>query len=173
MDDNYLIATSVEGYIYFYKLSQEYMNNISKDNNLINSTEEKNKINNKLRFLQKFMENDTNNSKKEHVKYLIDKFQKSEEMTIEDLKLLDSFYKERKKNQKEDKKEVIEKPLIELKEEKPQDYDDEENENNNGVKNNINNNKNDINYLSRSKIFENGLTQVGSNENILKKIELV
>ncbi len=169
MDDNYLIATSVEGYIYFYKLSQEYMNNISKDNNLINSTEEKNKINNKLRFLQKFMENDTNNSKKEHVKYLIDKFQKSEEMTIEDLKLLDSFYKERKKNQKEDKKEVIEKPLIELKEEKPQDYDDEENENNNGVKNNINNNKNDINYLSRSKIFENGLTQVGSNENILKK----
>ena len=169
MDDNYLIATSVEGYIYFYKLSQEYMNNISKDNNLINSTEEKNKINNKLRFLQKFMENDTNNSKKEHVKYLIDKFQKSEEMTIEDLKLLDSFYKERKKNQKDDKKEIKEKPLIELKEDKPKDNDDEENENNDDVKAHENNNRNDRNYLSRSKIFENGLTQVGSNENILKK----
>ena len=169
INDNYLIATSVEGYIYFYKLSQEYMNNITKDNNLINSTEEKNKINNKLKFLQKFMENDNNNSKKEHVKYLIDKFQKSEEMTIEDLKLLDSFYKERKKNQKDDKKEIKEKPLIELKEDKPKDNDDEENENNDDVKAHENNNRNDRNYLSRSKIFENGLTQVGSNENILKK----
>ena len=175
MDDNYLIATSVEGYIYFYKLSQEYMNNIYKDNNLINSTEEKNKINNKLRFLQKFMENDTNNSKKEHVKYLIDKFQKSEEMTIEDLKLLDSFYKEKKKyNSKDDKKEVKEKPLIKLKEEKPKDKDDEENENNDNENddnenNHENNNRNDRNYLSRSKIFENGLTQFGSNENIVKK----
>ena len=104
MDDNYLIATSVEGYIYFYKLSQEYMNNISKDNNLINSTEEKNKINNKLKLLQKFMENENSLSKNEHVKYLIDKFQKSEEATIEDLKLLDSYVKEGKKNQKEENK---------------------------------------------------------------------
>ena len=168
INDNYLIATSVEGYIYFYKLSQEYMNNISKDNNLINSTEEKNKINNKLRFLQKFMENDTNNSKKEHVKYLIDKFQKSEETTIEDLKLLDSFYKENKKNYKDDKKEVKEKPLIELKEDKPKDNDDEENENNDNSHENINKNDNK-GFLTRSKIFENGLTKINSNENLLKK----
>jgi hypothetical protein len=100
LNDNFLIATSVEGYIYFYKLSQDYVNNLAKDNNLINSTEEKNKINNKLKLLQKFMENENSLSKNEHVKYLIDKFQKSEEATIEDLKLLDSYVKEGKKIKK-------------------------------------------------------------------------
>jgi hypothetical protein len=114
------------------------------------------------------MENDNNNSKKEHVKYLIDKFQKSEETTIEDLKLLDSFYKENKKNYKDDKKDVKEKPLIELKEDKPKDNDDEENENNDNSHENINKNDNK-GFLTRSKIFENGLTKINSNENLLKK----
>jgi len=39
LDDNYLIATSVEGYIYFYKLNQILIKNMQKNNDLINSTE--------------------------------------------------------------------------------------------------------------------------------------
>ena len=71
--------------------------NLQKNNDLINSTEEKKIINNKLKLLQKFMENDASLSKNEQVKYLLDKFQRSEETTIDDLKKLNVFVKEGKK----------------------------------------------------------------------------
>ena len=96
LNDNFLIATSIEGYLFFYKLNQNLINKLKKDNELIKSTEERNIINNKLKLLQKFMENDTSLSKNSQVKNLLDKFQQSEEATIEDLKLLDDFVKDGK-----------------------------------------------------------------------------
>ena len=140
LNDNFLIATSIEGYLFFYKLNQNLINKLKKDNELINSTEERNIINNKLKLLQKFMENDTSLSKNSQVKNLLDKFQQSEEATIEDLKLLDGFVKDGKKNHK-DISDASKQPkeVIELKEEKPNNNDDQENENING--NNQDNNK--------------------------------
>ena len=61
------------------------------------------------------------------------------------------------------KKMLKKKPLIELKEDKPKDNDDEENENNDNSHENINKNDNK-GFLTRSKIFENGLTKI----NIMK-----
>ena len=165
LDDNYLIATSIEGYLFFYKLNQDLIKKLKKDNELINSTEERNIINNKLKLLQKFMENDTSLSKNSQVKYLLDKFQQSEETTIEDLKTLDGFVKEGKKNHK-DISDDAKKPkeVIELKEEKPNNNDDQENENINE-----NNNKNKLEFLNKSNIFERGLRDRTSTDSSLFK----
>jgi hypothetical protein len=156
LDDNYLIATSVEGYLYFYKLNQELIQNLKKNNDLINSTEEKKIINNKLKLLQKFMENDASLSKNEEVKNLFDKFQRSEETTFEDLKKLNGFVKEgKKKHQDINEENKINKPkeVIELKEEKPNNNDDQENENNDNENKDLQNDNN-IFLLNKSKIFK-------------------
>ena len=71
LDDNYLIATSIEGYIYFYKINQNFISKLKKDKILINSSEEKNIINNKLKLLQKLLENDVSLSKNSQVKSLL------------------------------------------------------------------------------------------------------
>ena len=168
MDDNYLLATSVEGYVYFYKLNQEFINKLSKDQNLVNSTEERAIINNKLKLLQKFMENDNSLSKNEQVKFLIEKFQKSEETTLDDLKMLDGFVKEGKKTQKtddKDKEKPKKNPLnYNLKEDKPNNNDDVENDNNEN-----DNNKNDVSKnLNKSIFFEKGLKE-NESSNLLKK----
>ena len=159
LDDNYLIATSVEGYIYFYELNQDLIKTLQKNNDLINSTEEKKVINNKLKLLQKFMENDASLSKNDQVKNLLDKFQRSEETTIDDLKILNVFVKEGKKKYQdinEENKIKKSKEIIELKEDKPNNNDDLENENNDeGTKNNLNNNI----LLNKSKIFEKELRE--------------
>ena len=84
LDDNYLIASSIEGYLYIYKLNTDLIKKLQKDNELINSTEEKIIIKNKLLLLQKFMESDTSLSKNNKVKNLLNKFQQSEETTDED-----------------------------------------------------------------------------------------
>ena len=159
LDDNYLIATSIEGYLFFFKLNQNLIKKLKKDNELINSTEERNIINNKLKLLQKFMENDASLSKNSQVKNLLDKFQQSEETTFEDLKLLDVFVKDGKKNHK-DISDASKKPkeIIELKEEKPNNNDDQENENINSRENNINNG-NKFEFLNKSNIFEKGLRE--------------
>ena len=169
LDDNYLIATSIEGYLFFFKLNQNLIKQLKKDNELINSTEERNIINNKLKLLQKFMENDTSLSKNSQVKNLLDKFQQSEEATFEDLKILDGFVKEGKKNHK-DISEQSKKPkeIIELKEEKPNNNDDQENENiNENNENNKNNNK--LEFLNKSNIFERGLRDRASTDSSLFK----
>ena len=173
LEDNYLIATSIEGYLYFYKLNQDLIKNLQNNNDLINSTEEKKIINNKLKLLQKFMENDASLSKNEQVKYLLDKFQRSEETTVDDLKILNVFVKEGKKKHQdihEENKLKKTKEIIELKEEKPNNNDDQENENNDEEnKDNINNNQiNNINnfLLNKSKIFEKELRE---NNNILSR----
>ena len=165
LDDNYLIATSIEGYLFFFKLNQNLIKKLKKDNELINSTEERNIINNKLKLLQKFMENDTSLSKNSQVKYLLDKFQQSEEATIEDLKILDGFVKEGKKNHK-DISDAHKKPkeVIELKEEKPNNNDDQENENINEE-----NKNNKIELLNKSNIFERGLRDRTSTDSSLFK----
>ena len=98
LDDNFLIASSIEGYLYIYKLNTDLIKKLQKDNELINSTEEKIIIKNKLLLLQKFMESDTSLSKNDKVKNLLNKFQQSEDTTFEDLKILDDFVKEGKKN---------------------------------------------------------------------------
>ena len=89
------------------------------------------------------MESDTSLSKNDQVKNLLNKFQQSEETTIEDLKILDGFVKDGKKNLNEKPKE------IELKEEK-NDFDEQENQNNQ-------NNQNE--FLNKSNIFEKGLRE--------------
>ena len=164
LDDNYLIATSIEGYLFFFKLNQNLIKKLKKDNELINSTEERNIINNKLKLLQKFMENDTSLSKNSQVKNLLNKFQQSEEATIEDLKLLDGFVKDGKKNHK-DISDANKKPkeVIELKEEK--NNDDQENQNIN--EENKNNNK--IEFMNKSNIFERGLRDRASTDSSLFK----
>ena len=166
LDDNYLIATSVEGYLYFYKLNQDLIKKLQKNNDLINSTEEKKIINNKLKLLQKFMENDASLSKNEQVKNLLDKFQRSEETNLDDLKVLNVFVKEGKKKHQdihEENKIKKSKEIIELKEDKPNNNDDQENENNDeGNKDKLNNNI----LLNKSKIFEKELRE---NNNILSR----
>ena len=154
LDDNYLIATSIEGYIYFYKLNKDLIKNMQKNNDLINSMEGQKIINNKFLFLEKLMENDTSLSKNEKMQYLFDKFKKSEEITPDDLKHLNDFVKEGKK--KNQNREII------LKEEKPNNNDDQENENNND--DNKEKNIGGI-WLNKSKIFEKELKE----KNILVK----
>ncbi len=171
LDDNYLIATSIEGYLYFYKLNQDFIKNLKKNNDLINSSEEKKIINNKLKLLQKFMENDTSLSKNEKVKYLLDKFQRSEEATIDDLKILNVFVKEGKKKHQdihEENKLQKSKEVIELKEEKPNNNDDQENENNDEQNKDKNNNNNNNILLNKSKIFEKELRD-NNNNNLLSR----
>ncbi len=115
------------------------------------------------------MENDTSLSKNSQVKNLLDKFQQSEEATMEDLKLLDGFVKDGKKNHK-DIAEASKKPkeIIELKEEKPTNDDDHENININTDKNDQENNK--FEFMNKSNIFEKGLRdRTSTDSSIFKK----
>ena len=165
LEDNYLIATSVEGYLYFFKLNQTLIRNMQKNNDLINSTEGQKIINNKFLFLEKLMENDTSLSKNEKMQYLFDKFKRSEEITSDDLKHLNDFVKEGKKNHQElhtEAKIKSSKEII-LSEEKPNNNDDQENENNNDD----NKDKDNI-LMNKSNIFEKGLKQ----KNIFEKKNL-
>ena len=156
LEDNYLIATSVEGYLYFFKLNQNLIRNMQKNNDLINSTEGQKIINNKFLFLEKLMENDTSLSNNEKMKYLFDKFKRSEEITTDDLKHLNDFVKEGKKKHQDIHTEIKSKKSREiiLSEEKPNNNDDQENENNND---NINTEGNIL--ATKSNIFEKGLKQ--------------
>ena len=165
LNDNYLLATSVEGYIYFYKLNQNFISKLKKDKELINSIEEKNVINNKLKLLQKLLENDVSLSKNEQVKYLIEKFQKSEDTSLEDLKKLDEFVIESKKIGFKNEKQKEE--IIQLKEE-ANNNDDLDNQNNNNDINDINDEKNKI-VLSKSKLFEMDLKENKSKKNFNDK----
>ena len=127
-----------------YKLNKDLINKMKKENELKNSTEERDMIKNKLLLLQNFMESgDISLSKNNQVKNLLQKFQTSEETTMEDIKNLNSFVKEGKKN--------LNKKPINLKD----DYDEQEDQNNNDNQNNP---------LSRSNIFEKGL-RIGKNIN--------
>ncbi|MCQ2816693.1 MAG: hypothetical protein MJ252_05430 [archaeon] len=173
LKDNYLIAASVEGYIYFYRLNMEYVEKLAHNNDLINSREENEKIQRKLKFLQQWIKYDNNLSKVEHVKYLIEKNMNSEELTFDDLKILDSYYKEEKskfqskeeadEEKEEKKRKKVEK--IQLKEENPNNNDDLENENNQ----NEAENKNERSAMSRSKIFEIGLKEKKSYDSAIPK----
>ena len=152
LNDNYLLATSVEGYIYFYKINQNFINKLIRDKELINSMEEKTVINNKLMLLQKLLENDVSISKNEKVKNLIEKFQRSEDTSYEDLKRLDEFVIESKKRGYDE--------IIQLKEDKPNNSDDQDNQNNDNI--NENNEQNKI-ILSKSKLFEMKLKENSIN----------
>ena len=166
MNDNYLIATSVEGYIYFYKLNQDYISNLVKNNCLIISSEERNKINKKLKLLQLFMESENNLSNNENIRLFIEKCRNSEEMTLEDLHKLDSYVQDTKIIQSENVKK--ENDLIKIKEEeKNENNDEEENENNDNNKDNINDK---AALFNRSKLFEKGLKEFNNEKNLNKSI---
>ena len=160
LDDNYLIATSIEGYIYFYKINQNFISKLKKDKILINSSEEKNIINNKLKLLQKLLENDVSLSKNSQVKNLLDKFQKSEDASIEDLKKLDEFILDGSK------KDMKTEEIIQLKEDKPNNNDDQENQNNDNE--DIDINKDNTN-LSKSKLFELEEKKLNKNKKVKNK----
>ena len=167
LDDNYLIATSIEGYIYFYKLNQDLIQNMKKNNDLINSTEGQKIIKNKFLFLEKLMENDTSLSKNEKMQYLFDKFKRSEEINSDDMKHLNDFVKEGKKKHQDihEENKIKNSNEIILKEEKPNNNDDQENDNNE----NENKEKNNNNLLvNKSKIFEKELKE----KNILTRTSL-
>ena len=167
LDDNYLIATSIEGYIYFYKLNQDLIQNMKKNNDLINSTEGQKIIKNKFLFLEKLMENDTSLSKNEKMQYLFDKFKRSEEINSDDMKHLNDFVKEGKKKHQDihEENKIKNSNEIILKEEKPNNNDDQENDNNE----NENKEKNNNNILvNKSKIFEKELKE----KNILTRTSL-
>ena len=70
---------------------------MKKNNDLINSTERQ-KIIKKISFREKLMENNTSLSKNEKMQYLFDKFKRSEEINSDDMKHLNDFVKEGKKN---------------------------------------------------------------------------
>ena len=115
------------------------------------------------------MENDASLSKNEQVKYLLDKFQKSEETTIDDLKILNVFVKEGKKKHQditEENKIKKSKEIIELKEDKPNNNDDQENENNDEESKDKEKQNNNNCLLNKSKIFEKELRE---NSNILSR----
>ena len=159
MDNNYLIATSVEGYIYFYKISHEYIDKL----NLVNSNGESEKLKRKLELLKKLVENDITLSKNEQIKFLLEKLEKSEEISRKEWEVLDSIAPKTKI-----KKEVPLEEKIQLKEDKPNNNDDNENtninENGDFVMNHMSpQNENEMKCLPRSIIFERGLTG-GVNE---------
>lgn len=194
MKNNYLIATSVEGYIYFFKLEMNLMTSV-----VVPSNEEKSVIKNKLKLLEKLMQNDVAFSKNEKIKFLVDKMKNSEDVKIEDIKLLNSYFNENKdiKNEKNEENtknnidnldndiqlflEKINLPnegnnniirstgseVIELKEEKQINEDEEENDNKKMDENLNNNNKM---YLTKSKIFEKNLKEISTVELLKKSI---
>ena len=96
LNDNFLIAISVEGNIYFYKINKNFISKLKNENELINSIEEKNAINNKFKFLQKLIENDVSTSKNDKIKKLIEKFNTNEPTNFNDLNQLDEFVFENK-----------------------------------------------------------------------------
>jgi hypothetical protein len=157
LNDKYIIATSVEGYIYFYKINQNFITKLKRDKELINSMEEKNVINNKLILLQKLSENDVSVSKNEKMKNLAEKLEKSEDISYEDLKTLNEFVIESKKTV------FTNDDIIQLKEDKPNNNDDLDNQNNVDIDNNENDNKM---VLSKSKLFEKNLKENNSNKKI-------
>ena len=144
LNDNYLIATSVEGYILFYKINQNFISKLKGDKTLINTVEEKLVIKNKLQILEKLLDSDTS-SKKEKIKYLVDKFQKSEDTSMEDLQKLDDFdIESRNKGFQNDE-------IIQINEEKPSNNDDQDNQNNND-------NYSDIENDNKKKIILKGFS---------------
>ena len=96
LNDNFLIAISVEGNIYYYKINKNFISKLKNENELINSIEEKNAINNKFKFLQKLIENDVSTSKNDKIKKLIEKFNTNEPTNLNDLNQLDEFVFESK-----------------------------------------------------------------------------
>ena len=150
LDDNFLISTSNEGNIYFFKINQEHISELKDDKKLINSIEEKNVINNKLKFLQKLVENDVSVSKNEKMKNFLEKFNDGEEANFRELNQLDEFVFESKSRlsiKYEDVSKLKEENLI-----------------NNIKNNNINNRK-----LFELKIKKNHTRMEKKNYKIVKK----
>jgi len=104
INNSFLIASSVEGYIYFFKID---LNSISVP--ILKEIEEKKKIKNKLKLLERFLQNDSSKNKHEKVKALIEKIQNSEEeFNFEDVKLLNSYFDEKEKLTKENNNNINE-----------------------------------------------------------------
>ncbi len=107
MKNDFLIASSIEGYVYFFKIDTENIikkikESIEKqggdedDNddylNIQNTL--KYQIYNKIKILEKLLQSDIEYSKKEQIKFLIEKMKNNEDLKIDDLRILDSYYQE-------------------------------------------------------------------------------
>jgi WD40 repeat protein len=147
INNSYLIASSVEGYIYFYHLDiTSYINSSSTQ---ITNTQ----INNKLKFFEKLIQNDTNFSQMEKAQYLIDKIKKGEDL---DFRVLDSKY-ELETRIREDKFETKNTEIINLKEENTPLSEEEED-------------TTQRLYMTKSKLFEKNLKEVSNNDMFKKSM---
>ena len=107
MNNQYLIASSIEGYIYFFKIETEKILNMIKeeidkqggdpddnDDHAYIQDNLKGQIYNKIKILEKLLQNEMEYSKKEQIIFLIEKMKNNEDLKIEDLRTLDSYYQE-------------------------------------------------------------------------------
>jgi len=105
--NEFLIASSIEGYIYFFRIDTESILNKIKttvekqggdedDNDDFQSIQNtlKYQIYNKIKILEKLLQSEIEYSKKEQIKFLIEKMKNNEDLKIEDLRTLDSYYQE-------------------------------------------------------------------------------
>lgn len=171
LNNQYLIASSIEGYVYFFKIdTQSILDKIKTeiekqggdqdDNDDYQSNQSllKFQINNKIKILEKLLQNELEYSKKEQIKYLIEKMKNNEDLKIEDLRTLDSYYKENK---------ILN---------KPETIDDTTSDNNKKINNEINSNKNQ-NYshsnISSEKNNTNLKNAHNDNEILSNKSEII
>ena len=170
LDDNFLIVTSIEGHIYFYKLNKNYVTGMNSGKELNNSVEEKNMINNKLTFLKNLIENDVNISRTEKIRNFVDEFQLNEDINFDDIKKLDKYVYE-KKNQLN----IKSKNAIKLKEEKINKDKELVNFSINKEQNIKNNNKNVNKYKKvKNKIsINNSDIKKEKNANKIEKIKIM
>jgi hypothetical protein len=144
--NTYLIASSVEGYIYFYQLDLgNYVNAATI------SQQDDNTMKNKIKLFEKLMENDTNFSKMDKAQFLIDKIKKGEDLGIDEFRVLDSKY-EIEHELLFNKDKVKSSEIINLKEGDDQQTEEEAENTSRGL------------YMTKSKIFEKNLKEVGNND---------
>jgi hypothetical protein len=149
INNSYLIASSVEGYIYFYQLDINlYISSVSRNDGKVDPMKQK------LKLFEKMIQNDVNFSKMDKAQYLIDKIKNNEELGLEELRVLDSKYEIEHKFDIE-KLELKDSEIISLKEDNQQNDEDEDN------------NANKL-YVTKSKIFEKNLKEINAND-LLKR----
>jgi hypothetical protein len=105
--NEFLLASSIEGYVYFFRVNtspifDKIKNSIERqggddddnDDYLSIQNTLKYQIYNKIKILEKLLQSEIQNTKKEQIKFLIEKMKNNEDLKIEDLRTLDSYYHE-------------------------------------------------------------------------------
>jgi len=107
MNNKFLIASSIEGYLYFFKIEMDLLlDKINKEIEKQGCDEDDNddyhqiqnslktQIHNKIKILERLVQNEQEYSKIKEIKYLIEKMKNNEDLKIDDLRVLDSYYQE-------------------------------------------------------------------------------